>query len=697
MISPPDTAPTPTTKPSGTFAYQPALDGLRALAVLAVIAYHDGYDWARGGFLGVDAFFVLSGYLITSLLVLEWRRSGGIGLVAFWGRRIRRLLPALLLVLLFVAAYAYFAMPTFELADVRGDGLASLFYVANWRFVLSGQSYFDLVSGPSPVRHLWSLAIEEQFYLVWPLVVLGCLRLTRGRLRLLAAVCVVGAIASAWLMSSLYEAGDPSRAYYGTDARIHTILVGCLLALLLVVWTPRGRAVSLAIQALGVVGAVAMVVSWHEVGDTTRGYYGIGSLAYAVAVATVIAAAVQPAPLPLRTPLGVSPLRWIGLISYGLYLWHWPINQWLDAGRTGLTGNALNLLRLAVTFAAATVSFVLVERPLRERRFRFQRGPALKWVVPSGIALVALTLVVSTAGAEEPPSYLGGNRGGDAAAPGRQGGTDGGGGFFNATTECVPTEGELAAGRDAYQESPLPASELRPDGPRIRVMLLGDSTACSLLPGLAAVAPHAGIDLAAAASVGCGIVSEEVTSTAETVPAGGERCRELMRRAEETARADGEPDVVLWMSVWEKNDLLVDGETVRFGTPRWRRIMERRIDEAIERLTASGAKVLLVTQPSHSEGSFQGRVVPRSDALDRHFTRLNRYLPEVAARYPGRVGIVDLAEKICPGGPPCEPEVDGRTPRPVDGAHFTPEAAVWVSEWLVPQLWAAAGDVAPAT
>ena len=141
--------------------------------MLAVIAYHTPYVWAKGGFLGVDTFFVLSGFLITTLLVLEWQRAQSIALVAFWGRRVRRLLPALLLVIVFVAIYGWVAIPPYELTKLRLDGLSGLFYVANWRFIVSGQSYFDLMSAPSPIRHLWSLAIEEQFYLVWPLVVLG--------------------------------------------------------------------------------------------------------------------------------------------------------------------------------------------------------------------------------------------------------------------------------------------------------------------------------------------------------------------------------------------------------------------------------------------------------------------------------------------------------------------------------------------
>jgi peptidoglycan/LPS O-acetylase OafA/YrhL len=220
--------------PPHALTYQPALDGLRALAVAAVVAFHLDEQGLTGGFLGVDAFFVLSGFLITTLLVLEFRRHDGIGLLAFWGRRARRLLPALLLLILAVAIFAWIEVPTDELGRLRGDGIAGLFYVANWRFVASGQSYFDLFTSPSPFRHLWSLAIEEQFYLVWPLVTLACLRLARGRLRLLATVAAVGVVGSAVVMAILYEADDPSRAYYGTDAHAHPILVGVLLALILV-------------------------------------------------------------------------------------------------------------------------------------------------------------------------------------------------------------------------------------------------------------------------------------------------------------------------------------------------------------------------------------------------------------------------------------------------------------------------------
>src|SRR2546429_6663696 len=225
------------------FTYQPALDGLRAFAVLSVFAYHLDAGWARGGFLGVDTFFVLSGFLITSLLVGEWARHGGISFAGFWARRARRLLPALLLVLLAVAAFAVLEAPADQLDGLRGDGLATLFYGANWRFIASGQSYFNLFTEASPLRHMWSLAIEEQFYLVWPLITFVCLRLARGRHWLLGLVCGAGAGASVATMAVLYDPSDPSRAYYGTDSRAHLLLIGAGLALILARWAPgRGGA-----------------------------------------------------------------------------------------------------------------------------------------------------------------------------------------------------------------------------------------------------------------------------------------------------------------------------------------------------------------------------------------------------------------------------------------------------------------------
>ncbi len=387
--------------------YQPALDGLRAVAVLAVIAYHDGYRWARGGFLGVDAFFVLSGFLITSLLVLEYRRIASIELLAFWGRRLRRLLPALLLLLVAVAIYSAVVVSPFELAQIRGDSLSSLFYFTNWRFIANDTSYFAFVASPSPVQHLWSLAIEEQFYLVWPLVVLLCLRLAHGSKALLVGVCAVGVALSTIIMAYLYDGTDPSRAYFGTGSRSHTILIGALLALWLITRPPRGVRARRSVQVVGAIGGLGMVWAMHSMSNVSSSYYRGGSLVYAVAVAALIAAVVQPVSSPMRWGLALTPVVWVGRISYGLYLWHWPVNVYLNEARVGLYGSQLNALRLVVTFAIATASFYLLELPIRRGALRTR---PLRWLAPAAIAFTGIALVAATAGAEPVPSYLAGGR-----------------------------------------------------------------------------------------------------------------------------------------------------------------------------------------------------------------------------------------------------------------------------------------------
>jgi peptidoglycan/LPS O-acetylase OafA/YrhL len=647
------------------FRYEPSLDGLRALAVLAIIAYHFNYAWARGAYLSVDLFFILSGFLITMLLIMEWRGSNTIALRKFWSRRARRLLPALLLVLAFVAFFTHFEVDPWNRAAIRGDGIASLFYVANWRFIVDKQGYFELFSAASPLRHMWTLAIEEQFYLVWPLVVYGCMRLGKGRLRVLAGLCVVGVAGSVFLMNALFRANDPSRAYYGTDSRAHTILIGCLLALLLFVWKPTSRQARISIQVLGVVGAIVALWAWHEIGDVDPSYYGWGSLAYAVAIAAVIAAAVQPGRGVIRSPLSWRPLRWIGTISYGLYLWHWPIDIWLVHWRVGFGGTGLNALRLVVTFGFATASYYLVERPIRRGAFNRPGRPQLRWVAPAGVVLVALTLMISTAGATKVPSY-----------------------FVVAQhpSACqLPRPSELKAAREALADSDAkPAVDPALKG--TRVLLVGDSIACSLQPGMMVVGSAAGLKVSQASAIGCGIASGEIASSDVFVPPNSQECPDLNQRVMRAALKKSTPDVILWLSTWERADLVVGDRTLHAGTKAWEREILRRMDHALAKLRATGAKVLITTQASTAPAKFHVITEAQQNAQDEGFARLNQLLVKFAGRHPNDVTLVDLANTVCPGGVPCPEVVDGITLRPFDGGHFSPEGAVWASEWLLPYL-----------
>ena len=248
-----DAAPAPTTPPAPlgrkiVFGYVPALDGIRAVAVLGVMLYHGGAPLSAGGFLGVNMFFVLSGFLITSLLLGEWARRLTIRLGQFWARRARRLLPALLLLLAAVAVYTRFVATPGEFASLRLDSFATLFYVANWHFIVGGSTYFAQSAQPSPLSHMWSLSIEEQFYIVWPPVVLGLLHVGR-RLRPsrqlwpVLAAALAGALASAAAMRWDYvHHASVTRMYEGTDTRCQDILVGAVLAIALTMWAHHRRA-----------------------------------------------------------------------------------------------------------------------------------------------------------------------------------------------------------------------------------------------------------------------------------------------------------------------------------------------------------------------------------------------------------------------------------------------------------------------
>src|SRR5215218_4819433 len=359
--------------PAKTSGYVPGLDGLRAISVIAVLLYHADMPWLNGGFLGVEVFFVISGYLITLLLTTEHERTSTISLKAFWLRRARRLLAALytLLATVSVVVLIFYREDASKLA---GQVWAALTYVTNWFLIFSEQSYFALTERPPVFQHLWSLAIEEQFYLLWPLMLLGLLRLFKGRHLPIAGVITLGAIASLLWMAYLYEpAMDPSRAYYGTDTRASGLLLGAALAL---VWKPghtfrRDAEVKRVGLDLGGLVALGVVVGcFAQFRDTDSFLFQGGFAILALASCAAIAAAVHPGTTIGRL-LGLPFMTWVGKRSYSLYLWHWPIFVYTQPEiDTPLTLYPTLVLRLALTVAAAELSYRYVEVPIRNGAFR---------------------------------------------------------------------------------------------------------------------------------------------------------------------------------------------------------------------------------------------------------------------------------------------------------------------------------------
>ena len=377
-------AETPSATTAVTGRHLPALNGLRGIAVIGVVAYHLQLGWAKGGYLGVDLFFVLSGFLITTLLLEEWTGSGRINLAAFWGRRARRLLPALFLVVAALALYlvcnAVFGGPgangLIDLSGLRGDAIATLLYVNNWHLIYAHQSYFAQFSTPSPLQHTWSLAIEEQFYLVWPLVLLVLLRFgRRGWRRLGVTLTVVLGVGSSVLMAVLFNPpADPSRIYYGTDTRLFDLMAGATLAFLVASRGQPGARARRALHWVGPAAAVVLGVFWVRAGTPgglpTNFMFEGGFLLCAALAALIVADARLVEPGAFARALAWRPLHFIGTISYGIYLWHWPVIVYLNGARTGLSTWPLNLLRIAVTLLVSTASYYLVERPIRLAKLR---------------------------------------------------------------------------------------------------------------------------------------------------------------------------------------------------------------------------------------------------------------------------------------------------------------------------------------
>ena len=612
-----------------------ALDGVRGAAVIAVLVFHGGL--LRGGYLGVDLFFVLSGFLITSLLLAEAGGTGRIALGPFWARRARRLLPALFLMLGAVAVYAAFVAEPNELARIRGDFLATLGYVANWRFVVGGFDYWTLFTSPSPLAHTWSLAIEEQFYVFWPLIVLGLGLLVARRAGAWArTVCVVSAaltITSAAIALRFWFTSESTvRIYYGTDTRAAAILMGATLAAWLIWRGPvRRDGARLALEALAAVSLVVLALCWWRLEG--RALYAGGLLLCGVCATIVIAAAAHPTPGPIARALAWRPLAAVGLVSYGLYLWHWPVYVVLDAKRTGLDRGPLLALRLAVTAAIALVSYHYVEQPIRQRRWSVR---TLRWLTPASATLLVVLAFATTL----------------RAAPDRH------------IARADAATARAAAARAAQREGTT------------HLMIVGNSIGWFL-----------GDE---------GFEPRDATANTTTLNAAFPACHfptvALERGAELGAGHPAVDCTVNWARVVEPfrpdTVLFLLGDAGSIAGNRgdgwhspcdatYRRWTIDALDRARATLTSTGARFVLTTAPislsSYAVGAF--------DASQCQNTTIRRY----AAQHPD-VGLIDLQRYVCPTGPNrCVTRLHGVLLRP-DGLHFRGESALLIAKWLTHEL-----------
>ncbi|HEY1958030.1 MAG TPA: acyltransferase family protein [Polyangiaceae bacterium] len=617
------------------------LDGLRGAAVAGVLLFHSG-GALRGGYLGVDLFFVLSGYLITTILLDERRARGRIDFLAFWVRRARRLLPALLSLMPAIALYAWKFAEKNELASIRGDALATLAYVANWRAIFVHRSYWELFAAPSPLEHTWSLAIEEQFYVVWPALVAGVLWLARARkrtdgARALLAVCVALAIASAVTMLVVYGGDDTTRAYLGTDTRGAAILIGASLAAFA---SGRTFAPSRALDVVGLVALAGMGVAWARLdGENPFLYRGGFWLTEIGAVLLVACCVFRPAGAIARI-FSVRPLRALGAISYGVYLWHWPLFVVLSEERLHVHGVRLFALRVAATLAIAIVSYRFLERPIRQSGLRAR--PVV--VVPSAFALAALMIVFATR---------------NVAAK-----------TENAPVTSAPLELPKEIKFPPVNTFPLPAA-LPPNA--VRALVVGDSVGISLGSRMYWVRRPADPFVVQRSRGDCSILDGVVpVHSMSGWPHGNGNCATEW----ENDVKELEPDVVL---------VVLGGAYFSKVKSRgaWRNACDRGWSDAYEKKLASllramapHTKRLVVALAAYPVGKWQKPGV--DDLVDCYDKTL------VATAKDAGADVLDVNAYLCPNKE-CVLESRNDVVRP-DGLHFGATGADDVSHWTLDAL-----------
>jgi peptidoglycan/LPS O-acetylase OafA/YrhL len=662
------------------FGYVPSLDGLRGLAVVGVLLYHLDVAWiGDAGPIGVEVFFVISGFLITTLLIIERENNDRISIKGFWNRRARRLVPALFAMIALVLVWSLLPEPfgptAVERGRTGGDGVASALYVSNWWYVFSGQSYFEQFGNPSPFRHTWSLSVEEQFYLIVAMGLAAGFAVWGVKRRRWIVLALGGAaLSAAWMMfltrmgdlvaeglwpfgidpAGLPEwlrtflnfqgGGDPSRVYYGTDTRLFAVLIGVALAFILQrIDLPR-RLPYLAAELgglLSIAGLAALMVF------TPRGahwmYYG-GFLLVDLLTVTAIVCVQSSRRTVARDVTAWKPLVFVGVISYGLYVFHFPLFIILNDERMPIHGWPLNVLRLAVTFLVAFVSYRYYEQPLRARGLPSVRS---RWIA-GGVAatlLVGLVVVSTTSG-----------------------------------------DSSLASGADAGADVNAASTDGRPV-----VMVAGDSQAFSFGGGAynkKADVPT-GLAIRLATKLGCGITEADFIIGGNPQKQSADCLAWRTTWAKQVQTIDPAVTVVMVWSweIYDRRVLDADGNftEVRVGTPEWERLFSGAVQEAIGVLTAGGGKVVLATMPCIDFDAHKKAPKTEPDAPAR-VKELNRVLAEVAARNAGKgVSLIDTNKLLCPDGENYRGTIDGVVMTD-DGVHFSKDGAVVLWNWMAPQL-----------
>jgi len=673
------------------FRYIPTFDGMRGFWVLmGPLLYHarpqsiqGGPDIVPGGILSLDLFFVLSSYLIVSIALREWDGTGQIDLVAYAGRRVRRLFPALFLALGFLSIYLA-AVDDPEIIDRwTGAIVSALTYSANWHEIAADVSYFEAFGAPSPLKHVWSFAIEEQFYLFAPLFLIAGLRWggRRGR-EILLAISVVGALASAWWMARVHVEGeDPSRAYYGTDTRAQALFVGIAIALAVHLYGAPRSVWGTRIAAFIAYPATA----WHLWAVLTISERDVwlfedgGFLLVAVVAGLAMFGLSQDAPWsPLHRLFASPPFRYSGKISYGLYLYHWPIYLLLTPARAGslfgvdnITGWPLLGIHLTLTVIVSALSFHFVEQPFVKRKWPFSLRPlvpAAGWFAGAAAIVVILggLLVAHT---RRPPQEV---------------------------ERVVFVESADESGAAADDSTDPPGTDTQPtdeQGP-IRILAVGDSVMDQIgvtLSDWSLENPEAGVIAFNESHIGCGTVREGDKRVPEGLEGPvGDVCSDWAEPVDPLVVSEYDvvswttilevfnPDVVIThISPWDVTDRRIEGlnggDWTHIGEPVYDDYARSEYSEAIELLTSTGAQLFIL------EGAPLNRVITPQNDPER-ILALNVLVAELADAAGDDVTMIDFPGWIGPIGS------DQELSRRDDGVHISDAGLVEVIPWILDQV-----------
>jgi peptidoglycan/LPS O-acetylase OafA/YrhL len=624
-----------------------------------------------GGFLGVDIFFVLSGFLITSLLLDELGRIGRIDLGGFWIRRARRLLPALVLMVLMVAVGRQFFSPE-AVAGLRNDAVATFFWLANWIFVADKTDYFSQGAPPSPLQHAWSLGVEEQYYIIWPLVLIAvALSLaararrrrrwaTLGGVRLAVfLLATLGALASAAAAVILASDATRDRVYFGTDTRAQALLTGAAASALLVRdWPSLNRGWSLirsrwgrwTARLLPVIGLAVLAAAAHYATGSAREFRGGLLIAVAVATVVVIAPVALDQQGPVATVLAWRPLVWLGTISYGVYLWHWPIFLVLNGERTGWSGLSLFCVRCAATLAVSTLSWRLIEQPIRN--WRPARVPLLPLAGATVATAAAVTMLVVP------------------VAPRPGGALDG---------SLPPGVSPVAVVSPSPPAGPArPIAQRDPRRP-FTVSVFGDSIGWTLMHYLPSTPGFHFVDHTV---IGCSLVrGGPYRYLGQTLDQKTE-CESWPSKWTGEIAADRPDAILLIVGRWETVDRVNEGKWTHIGDPAFDAYLAGELRRAVDVLSFSGAPLTVANLPYSRRGERPDGSLYPEDQPER-VDQWNTLLGKTIGQRPN-VGLLDLKKKLCPEGV-YTPKVDGIQVRS-DGVHLTAEGVKWLTPWLEESL-----------